>query len=91
MLLESKNLREDRAKAFTAARSIVEIATKEGENLTTEQEAEYAKHLEDYNDLDKQVKRVEKLNELNAEQKQVIEAKAAEVKTTTDEVVSTLN
>jgi len=87
MLLESKQLREDRAKAFTAARSIVELATKEGDNLTTEQEAEYAKHLEEYGDLDKQVKRVEKLNELNAEQKQVIEAKAAEVNTTTDEVV----
>ena len=89
MLLESKQLREDRAKAFTAARSIVELATKEGDNLTTEQEAEYAKHLEEYGDLDKQVKRVEKLNELNAEQKEVIEAKAAEVKTTTDEVVDT--
>lgn len=87
MLLESKNLREDRAKAFTAARSIVELAQKEGENLTSEQEAEYAKHLEDYADFDKQVKRVEKINELNAEQKEVIEAKAAEVNTTQDEVV----
>lgn len=82
-------MREDRAKAFTAARSIVELAQKEGDNLTTDQEAEYAKHLEEYSDLDKQVKRVEKINELNAEQKEVIEAKAAEVNTTPDEVVDT--
>ena len=82
-------MREDRAKAFTAARSIVELAQKEGADLTPEQDAEYAKHLDDYADFDKQVKRVEKINELNAEQKEVIEAKAAEVNTTTDEVVDT--
>ncbi len=85
MDLETKQLREDRAKALTAARSIVELAEKEGKALTPEQETEFEKHMDDHLDLDKQIKRIEKLNELSKEQTEKIEAKAADEGTTVTE------
>jgi len=86
MILESKQYREDRAKALTDARAIIELAEKQGKDLTTDQDKEYTRYIEDVADLDKKIKRVEKLNELNAESEEKLLEKAINTDTTTEEL-----
>ena len=89
MLLESKKYREDRQEALNSARAIIELAEKEGKDLTPEQDAEYTKHIGDVADLDKKIKRVEKLNELNAEAEEKLLQKATEENKSVDEIKDT--
>lgn len=89
MILESKKYREDRQEALNSARSIIELAEKEGKDLTPEQDAEYTKHIGDVADLDKKIKRVEKLNELNAEAEEKLLQKATEENKSVDEIKDT--
>lgn len=86
MLLESKKYREDRQEALNSARAIIELAEKEGKDLTPDQDSEYTRYIEDVADLDKKIKRVEKLNELNAEAEEKILEKATEENKSIDEL-----
>ena len=88
MLLESKKYREDRQTALNSARAIIELAEKEGKDLTPDQDSEYTRYIEDVADLDKKIKRVDKLNELNAEAEEKILEKATEENKSVDELKS---
>jgi len=86
MILESKKYREDRQEALNSARAIIELAEKEDKDLTPDQDSEYTRYIEDVADLDKKIKRVEKLNELNSEAAEVILEKATDENKSVDEL-----
>lgn len=65
MIKETKKFREDKLKAISDARSILELAEKEKREMTPEQEKEYDAFLNEAQDLQKKIDRLEKLNELD--------------------------
>lgn len=89
MLLETKKIAEDKAKAFTASRAMLELATKEGKDFTPEQEVEYKAHLDEYKSLDKKIKLIEASNELSLEQKDTLSEVAQEQSKSVDEATDT--
>lgn len=78
MLLETKQLREQRAQAFTASRAML-TAQEEGVDFTEEQEVEYKKYINEYSALTKKIELIEKSNAIEAVQKETL-AEVAEDK-----------
>jgi len=78
MLLETKELREQRATAFTASRAMLTEAQEKGVDFTEEQDTQYEAYLTEYKDLDKKIKRIEETNRLTEEHKEKIAEKAEE-------------
>lgn len=85
MLLETKRLEEQRGEAFTASRAMLELAEKEGKDLTPEQEIEYKDYMDEYSKLDKKIKLIQQSNELSSDQKETLSEKAEEKGTSEDQ------
>lgn len=86
MLLETKELAEKQAKAAASMRVLTELAYGEDKrDLTSEESEEYDRYMDEYTSLDKQIKRIIKIIELTAEQKERIAEKAEENGESTDE------
>ena len=72
MKIETKKDREERAALITEARQITELAEKEKRDLTTEENTQIDKIMDDALALEKKIGRAERINELTAEQEETL-------------------